>query len=71
MTTMNNTTPKLNTENTMSMSAHSGTNKRRGMESSILKFKDVNFIVGKKDKKKNILTDVSGVVRYGRVLAGM
>ena len=40
-----------------------------GMESSILKFKDVNFIVGSKDKEKNILTHVSGLVKFGRVLA--
>lgn len=31
-----------------------------GMESSILRFKDLNFVVGKKDKQRNILTDVSG-----------
>lgn len=37
-----------------------------GMESSVLRFKDVNFIVGAKDKEKNILTDVSGTVRWGR-----
>mmetsp|Transcript_13607 Transcript_13607/g.30908 ORF Transcript_13607/g.30908 Transcript_13607/m.30908 type:complete len:451 (+) Transcript_13607:52-1404(+) len=45
--------------------------KTSGMEQSILKFRDVNFIVGKKDKKKSILTDVSGVVKFGRVLAVM
>lgn len=44
-------------------SAHSG------MESSVLRFKDVNFIVGAKDKKRNILTDVSDTVKFGRVLA--
>lgn len=42
-----------------------------GMESSIFRFKDVNFIVGSKDKKKNILTDVSGTVKWGHVLAVM
>eukprot|EP00527_Entomoneis_sp_CCMP2396_P007145 CAMPEP_0198142730 /NCGR_PEP_ID=MMETSP1443-20131203/5442_1 /TAXON_ID=186043 /ORGANISM="Entomoneis sp., Strain CCMP2396" /LENGTH=649 /DNA_ID=CAMNT_0043805811 /DNA_START=139 /DNA_END=2088 /DNA_ORIENTATION=+ len=42
-----------------------------GMESSVLKFKDCNFIVGGKDNKKNILTDVNGVVKFGRVLAIM
>ena len=47
-------------------SAHSS-----GMESSIFRFKDVNFIVGSKDKKKNILTDVSGTIKWGRVLAVM
>lgn len=45
-------------------SAHSS-----GMEASVLKFKDLNFVVGAKDKKKNILTDVSGTVKFGRVLA--
>ena len=42
-------------------SAHSS-----GMESSVLRFKNVNFIVGKGDKQKNILEDVSGKVKWGR-----
>jgi hypothetical protein len=37
-----------------------------GMESSVLRFKDVNFVIGKGDKQKNILTDVSGTVKWGR-----
>ena len=37
-----------------------------GMESSILRFKDVNFTVGKGDKAKNILSDVTGRVKWGR-----
>jgi len=37
-----------------------------GMESSVLRFKNVNFLVGKKGAEKNILTDVSGTVRWGR-----
>lgn len=37
-----------------------------GMESSVLKFKNVNFIVGKGDKQKNILRDVNGTVKWGR-----
>lgn len=37
-----------------------------GMESSVLRFKDVNFIIGKGEKEKNILTDVSGTVKWGR-----
>eukprot|EP00538_Stauroneis_constricta_P011077 CAMPEP_0119551744 /NCGR_PEP_ID=MMETSP1352-20130426/4913_1 /TAXON_ID=265584 /ORGANISM="Stauroneis constricta, Strain CCMP1120" /LENGTH=649 /DNA_ID=CAMNT_0007597857 /DNA_START=239 /DNA_END=2188 /DNA_ORIENTATION=+ len=41
------------------------------MESSVLKFKDVNFVVGKNDKKKHILESVSGKVKHGRVLAIM
>ena len=47
------------------------TTQHSGMESSIFRFKDVNFIVGAKDKKKNILTDVSGTVKWGHVLAVM
>lgn len=43
--------------------------KSEGMESSVVKFKNVNFVVGSKEKQKNILTDVSGVVTSGRVLA--
>ncbi|KAL7563240.1 hypothetical protein ACA910_015732 [Epithemia clementina (nom. ined.)] len=38
------------------------------MDSSVLKFKDNNFVVGKDDKKTNILKDVSGNVRSGHVL---
>jgi len=37
-----------------------------GMESSVFRFKNVNFVVGKGDAKKNILTDVSGTVKFGR-----
>jgi hypothetical protein len=37
-----------------------------GMESSVLRFKDVNFVVGKGEKQKNILTDVTGTVKWGR-----
>jgi ABC-type glutathione transport system ATPase component len=48
---------------------HSATSS--GMESSVLRFKDVNFVVGKGDKQKNILTDVSGTVKWGHVLAIM
>lgn len=47
-------------------SAHSS-----GMESSIFRFKNVNFIVGSKDKEKYILRDVSGTVKWGHVLAVM
>lgn len=41
------------------------------MESSVLKFQNVNFVVGKGEKQKNILTDVSGKVKWGHVLAIM
>jgi len=42
----------------------------QGMESSILRFKNVNYLVGKKGQEKNILTDVSGTVRWGRKYIG-
>jgi ABC-type glutathione transport system ATPase component len=47
-------------------SAHSS-----GMESSIFRFKNVNFVVGTKAKQKHILKDVSGTVKWGHVLAVM
>ena len=37
-----------------------------GMESSVFRFKDLNFTVGKGDKEKYILRDVSGTVKWGR-----
>ena len=43
------------------------------MESSVLKFKNVNFIVEKREKmfggeviQRNLLTDVTGTVKWGR-----
>ena len=42
--------------------------RRAGMESSVLRFKDVNFVVGSGDKTKHILQDVSGKVQWGRKL---
>ena len=48
------------------LSTHS---KRPGMESSVLRFNNVNFTVGHGDKKKHLLTDVNATVRWGRVLA--
>lgn len=42
-------------------SAHSS-----GMESSVLKFQNINFTVGKGDKEKSILQDISAVVKWGR-----
>lgn len=41
------------------------------LENSTLKFTDINFLVGKKDNKKHILTNVSGEVKHGHVLAIM
>jgi hypothetical protein len=37
-----------------------------GMDSSVLRFKNVNFTVGKGEKERHILTDVSGKVKWGR-----
>ena len=53
-------------DRTQSSSVHS---KRQGMESSVLKFTNVNFTVGSGGKEKHLLTDVSATVKYGRVLA--
>lgn len=41
------------------------------MESSVLRFEDVNFVVGCGDKQRHILQDVSGKVSWGHVLAVM
>jgi ABC-type lipoprotein export system ATPase subunit len=41
------------------------------MESSILRFKDIYFLVGKGDSERAILNDVSGKVKWGHVLAIM
>jgi ABC-type multidrug transport system ATPase subunit len=40
-----------------------------GMESSIFRFQNVNFVAGKGDAKKHLLKDVSGTVKFGHVLA--
>lgn len=37
-----------------------------GMESSVFRFQNVNFTVGEGDKKRFLLKDVSGKVRFGR-----
>jgi hypothetical protein len=50
-----------NSESKRLHSAHSS-----GMESSVLRFKDVNFDVGIKNNPKLILKDVSGTVKWGR-----
>lgn len=41
------------------------------MDSSVLRFEDVSFMVGKGEKERAILEDVSGKVKYGHVLAIM
>ena len=45
--------------------------RRSGMESSVLRFKEVNFVAGKGKTEKSILTDVNGKVSWGHVLAIM
>ncbi|CAB9505533.1 Putative white-brown complex homolog protein 30 [Seminavis robusta] len=57
-------------------SAHGSTglgnsSRRSGMESSVLRFKNVNFVAGKGKNEKHILRDVSGRVSWGHVLAIM
>eukprot|EP00522_Entomoneis_paludosa_P008044 CAMPEP_0172450260 /NCGR_PEP_ID=MMETSP1065-20121228/8680_1 /TAXON_ID=265537 /ORGANISM="Amphiprora paludosa, Strain CCMP125" /LENGTH=636 /DNA_ID=CAMNT_0013202039 /DNA_START=29 /DNA_END=1939 /DNA_ORIENTATION=+ len=42
-----------------------------GMESSTLSFRDLGFTIGKGEKAKNILSDVTSMVKSGRVLAVM
>jgi hypothetical protein len=39
-----------------------------GMDSSVFRFKNVNFKIGTGDKEKSILQDVSAVVKWGRKL---
>jgi hypothetical protein len=43
--------------------------KHTSMQSSVLRFKNIDFAVGSNDNKKLILDDVSGTVKWGRVLA--
>ena len=38
------------------------------MGSSVLRFNDINFVVGKGDKRSNLLENVSGQVKWGRKL---
>ena len=40
-----------------------------GMEASVLRVKNVNFTVGKDDKKKYLLSDINVKVKWGHVLA--
>ena len=44
-------------------SSHGGS-----MSSSVLRFNDINFVVGKGDKRTNILENISGKVKWGRKL---
>jgi hypothetical protein len=41
----------------------------RSMDSSVLRFKNVDFAVGSNENKKLVLDDVSDTVKWGRVLA--
>jgi hypothetical protein len=43
--------------------------KHTSMQSSVLRFKNVDFVAGGNTNKKLILDDVSGTVKWGRVLA--
>ena len=43
--------------------------KHTSMQSSVLRFKNVDFVVGSNANKKLILDHVSGTVKWGRVLA--
>ena len=43
--------------------------KHTSMQSSVLRFKNVDFAVGSNGNKKLILDNVSGTVKWGRVLA--
>jgi ABC-type multidrug transport system fused ATPase/permease subunit len=43
--------------------------KHTSMQSSVLRFKNVDFAVGSDENKKLILDNVSGTVKWGRVLA--
>ena len=43
--------------------------KHTSMQSSVLRFKNVDFAVGSNENKKLILDNVSGTVKWGRVLA--
>mmetsp|Transcript_21796 Transcript_21796/g.33266 ORF Transcript_21796/g.33266 Transcript_21796/m.33266 type:complete len:647 (+) Transcript_21796:40-1980(+) len=52
-------------------STHSLRNQDNVLESAIFQFRDINFHVGSGKKKKQILRNVSGTVKYGRVLAIM
>jgi ABC-type glutathione transport system ATPase component len=67
-------------EDTATMSNHPTSTLRSthesGMNSSIFRFKDVNFVAPSKDasgnkKDKFIVQDVSGTVKWGHVLAIM
>ena len=49
---------------------HSVHSRKQGstMASSVLRFNDISFVVGKGDKKRNLLENVNGKVKWGRKL---
>ena len=49
------------TDRSMSSTRHGGT-----MANSVLRFNDVSFEVGKCDKKRNLLENINGKVKWGR-----
>ncbi|CAB9519406.1 Putative white-brown complex homolog protein 30 [Seminavis robusta] len=63
---------KQNGSSNIAGSNHIGNSSRRyGMESSVLNFQDVNFVVGRGKNQRHILRDVGGKVKWGHVLAIM
>ena len=55
----------------LSRSESSYTNRSKtasSMTNSVLRFSDINFVVGKGDKRNNLLDNVSGQVKWGRKL---
>jgi hypothetical protein len=43
--------------------------RQSGMDSSMFRFKNLNFTIGKGEKEKHIIQDVSGAIKSGRKLA--
>jgi hypothetical protein len=51
----------------MDSSTHLSTH-RSGMDSSVFRFHDINFTVGNGDKRRFLLENVNGKVKWGRKL---
>ena len=51
-----------------SIASKRSSSQHSGMQSSVFRFKNVNFVAGKGDNKKHLLQNVSGTVKYGRKL---
>ena len=63
--------PSKEDEDTPSGSQHSGVRRLHsahssGMDSSVFRFKNVNFTVGKGENEKYILQDISAKIKWGR-----